>query len=51
LTLKEIVSQFTTDVNEFDKEKIERENKVIEDFTDVYLKTLLVVEYMIKKLN
>ena len=38
LTLKEIVSQFTTDINEFDKENTERENKVIEDFTDVYLK-------------
>ena len=38
LTLKEILSQFTNDVSEFDKEKTERENKVIEDFTDVYLK-------------
>jgi hypothetical protein len=33
LTLKEILSQFTNDVSEFDKEKTERENKVIEDFT------------------
>lgn len=38
LSLSDIINQFTTDINEYDKDKIERENKVILDFTDVYLK-------------
>jgi hypothetical protein len=42
LTLKEIVSQFTNDVSEFDKEKTERENKVIEF---IHIKSLKVESY------
>jgi|688.fasta_scaffold529657_2 hypothetical protein len=37
LSLSDIINQFTTDINEYDKDTIERENKVILDFTDVYL--------------
>ena len=37
-SLSDIINQFTTDINEYDKDTIERENKVILDFTDVYLK-------------
>jgi len=40
LTLKELISQFTKDVNEFDKVNLEREAMVVSEFTDVYLKKL-----------
>jgi hypothetical protein len=31
LSLSDIINQFTTDINEYDKDTIERENKVILD--------------------
>lgn len=38
LTLNEIVGKFTDDVNEIDKETDKKEQEVIQEFTDVYLR-------------
>jgi hypothetical protein len=38
LTLNEIVDKFTSDVNKIDKETEKKEQEVIQEFTDVYLR-------------